>query len=62
MSKPRFRPLRLNDTIPFGKYKELMLKEVVDTDPDYITWLLTSTETTLQVGAQSYYIYKLNNK
>lgn len=62
MVRHGFRELRLNDPMPFGKHKDKTLKNIIDTHPTYITWLIINTNATLHTGADGYYRYKLNNK
>ena len=38
------KPLTLEDTIPFGKYRGVDVVDIVNDDPDYIEWVINNTE------------------
>lgn len=39
----RYKPLELEDPIPFGKHKCELVKHVVEDDPSYIEWMIDNT-------------------
>jgi uncharacterized protein (DUF3820 family) len=38
-----FKPLALDDALPFGKYKDWDVSMVIDADPDYLDWARSNT-------------------
>ena len=40
-----YRPIDMDDEMPFGKYKGETVSWIIDNDPDYLGWLLENTET-----------------
>lgn len=39
-NKPKYKPLDIGDTFPFGKHKGQLVSEVIETSPKYIHWCL----------------------
>lgn len=35
----KYKPLRLSDTMPFGKYKGEQIEDLIYDEPNYIAWL-----------------------
>lgn len=52
----RHRPLGLDDSMPFGKYRGDPLWLVIDTDPGYISWCIENTD--LELDNEAYAAYK----
>lgn len=38
----KFKPLKLNWRMPFGKYKGEVIRDIIDKDQSYFNWLLTT--------------------
>lgn len=41
---PRYKPLRLDDNMPFGKYKGFTIREIIEMDSQYFNWLKNKTD------------------
>ena len=52
-----FRPLGLDDKMPFGKYKGDELWLVIETDTQYITWLIEEADMDFQLDNDAYEHY-----
>lgn len=51
----------LDDTILFGKYKDETILDIIETDIQYITYLIENHEFELDSEAYNYYQGKLEN-
>lgn len=45
--KPSKIFLRLDDKMPYGKWKGIAMKEIIKTSPDYLVWVRDNTKTLL---------------
>lgn len=37
---PDYKPLSLDDNMPYGKYKGQTLREIISKDKDYMEWII----------------------
>jgi len=49
------KPYSLGDAFGFGKYHNKRVHEIIDTDPEYIKWLITQTKFELDNEAYTEY-------
>jgi len=49
----RYKPLRLGDKMPFGKYKGLTIKEIITKDYNYFKWLENQTNVKFDIYGKS---------
>ena len=40
MPKSQYRPLKLTDSMPFGKHKDEQIEDIIYDDPSYMAWLV----------------------
>lgn len=57
-----YQPLGLNDTMPFGKHKGKTIQELINTEVDYIRWLLENSDSfELDEDADAAYTWQMEN-
>lgn len=39
-----YRELGFDDGMPFGKHKDVVIKDLLDDEPEYLEWLIANTD------------------
>ena len=50
-------PLTLKDAMPFGKYKDLSIGDIISRDPNYVAWAIKNIGD-FKLDKEAYRMYK----